>query len=138
MNPQVRSKVPSDGFLATAIDSLVDSGSSLVLSVSGYRITEPQLIESREIRFERTTVYRNGWPSREILRATRPYLAQAKWLTVVSGSPWLEEIREANRELYPESNTPLGHLHWIVAAEDTTFECLTPSPIVYSGETIDF
>jgi hypothetical protein len=87
------------------------------------------------VRFDRYLIYKFGYPNAEALQAHPYYSLGLKAYKVfeVIDSDWVQDIEQRNR-VHPRhsANRYKAYRHFLVAFEDSTFEC------VVSGMEIEF
>jgi hypothetical protein len=132
VRPVVTCAVAQDGFVAIAIDGVREFGSDCIVATSGYCPPRFESIISREFRFRDVLVSSSGFPPGDVLASSRDYLADCSgWLVAVEDSPWLPELQRQNETMYDRGKGRVfrPHLHFILSAHDSTFECLASGPV---------
>lgn len=76
------------------------------------------------IRFPTCHVTKFGYPNDEAASGIPRFQGVAYGTYEVSGSSWIEEIREQNRHSFPDTPYLVDAKHFVFAFHDSTFECI--------------
>ena len=65
-----------------------------------------------------------GYPNDEAMTGIPRFQGVAYGAYEVSGSSWIEDMRELNRYAFPDTPFLVGAKHFVVVFHDSTFECV--------------